>query len=929
MNKTEKLLAARKKLKEFQLNKGNHHQVVSPPHQHDTAENTTHEINSNKNENTNVQLSNVEHTEASKDSPKHFYVSELNHKNNESTNENVQEKMFYEDTLPDVSDRNLLDFSQDVPETPKMPLMLEINSNCNNNNEPQPTNQNGKHFDNEMIVQNAFQLSPFLPEHTFSTVPTVNSFSNSKPEEELLLPSDESENQNKNLNKALENEKDLVDQLNIQLNQYKEKISELESCLAAKNTEFETKIAEKVNHLQEQIQFHSQTTSILVSEKAELNASLAHAQTTLRQKCNEVEELTEKLNNKKHRIDELDKELHQTKGTLDELKQSHQQLKYNNESLNYNCVALQKVNEEQNMQIAELRQELNIKSVELANLSKALEDNKNSLSLAELKIQQLTNATQEVRIVDNQSQLHVMLEQQLAQLKENLKTMTIEKEELGKHYESYVKQLDAKYENAVQELKAAQVAVSEYKDREESFVQRLSNMEQQYQREKQRAESLLPLQDSENQIKHLTQSMDSLVLEHETLQGTLREKEAEIDTLKEELKELRELRDQNVEISKLVHALESEQLGASRAVSQNEQLKSQLSEMHDAFVTLSNSKLNLTEQLQDERSVGRKLNKELNRVEMERDTLREELKQKDEIIQELEKEKLRSAQIVDQMQHYQAQSYQTRTLQQELQNALNTIEVLKQENANLLEKLNNSNHTDHRTEIQAEVIENRSEPKQPPEQDQSGVRNVENKGTVIEHEHIKDTKETQIDPDELVSEPLMKLEKRFKETIERVAELSDEKQRLEHLVLQLQGETETIGEYITLYQKQRAILHLKAQEREQTFRQLIDQRNQQQVQLHQLKVLVADLLKNKPIDHVGSNNKENSFNTHVDNNVTSNGATNEVAIEKAQEVKADEEKETKEKILELLTEIKDCKDNCSLEPNFHPCLWCSGKLITV
>lgn len=41
--------------------------------------------------------------------------------------------------------------------------------------------------------------------------------------------------------------------------------------------------------------------------------------------------------------------------------------------------------------------------------------------------------------------------------------------------------------------------------------------------------------------------------------------------------------------------------------------------------------------------------------------------------------------------------------------------------------------------------------------------------------------------------PITKLEKRFKETMEKVAELTDEKQRLEHLVLQLQGETETIG----------------------------------------------------------------------------------------------------------------------------------------
>lgn len=49
--------------------------------------------------------------------------------------------------------------------------------------------------------------------------------------------------------------------------------------------------------------------------------------------------------------------------------------------------------------------------------------------------------------------------------------------------------------------------------------------------------------------------------------------------------------------------------------------------------------------------------------------------------------------------------------------------------------------------------------------------------------------------------PITKLENRFKETMEKVAELTDEKQKLEHLVLQLQGETETIGKlyYFRLY----------------------------------------------------------------------------------------------------------------------------------
>lgn len=42
----------------------------------------------------------------------------------------------------------------------------------------------------------------------------------------------------------------------------------------------------------------------------------------------------------------------------------------------------------------------------------------------------------------------------------------------------------------------------------------------------------------------------------------------------------------NANATKLVQAIESEKLGASRAVLQNQQLKKQLSEMENAFITL-------------------------------------------------------------------------------------------------------------------------------------------------------------------------------------------------------------------------------------------------------------------------------------------------------------------------------------------------------
>jgi len=60
----------------------------------------------------------------------------------------------------------------------------------------------------------------------------------------------------------------------------------------------------------------------------------------------------------------------------------------------------------------------------------------------------------------------------------------------------------------------------------------------------------------------------------------------EIEMLVKEVQELRDTKDDETDAVKLVQALESEKLGASRAVSQNQQLKEQLTEMENAFVTL-------------------------------------------------------------------------------------------------------------------------------------------------------------------------------------------------------------------------------------------------------------------------------------------------------------------------------------------------------
>ena len=57
----------------------------------------------------------------------------------------------------------------------------------------------------------------------------------------------------------------------------------------------------------------------------------------------------------------------------------------------------------------------------------------------------------------------------------------------------------------------------------------------------------------------------------------------------------------------------------------------------------------------------------------------------------------------------------------------------------------------------------------------------------------------------------------------------DRLQVMEHTIVQLSGENETIAEYVTLYQTQREALKVKFSEKDRTIEQLQQEKNNLQV----------------------------------------------------------------------------------------------------
>ncbi|XP_008299838.1 golgin subfamily A member 2 isoform X4 [Stegastes partitus] len=87
-----------------------------------------------------------------------------------------------------------------------------------------------------------------------------------------------------------------------------------------------------------------------------------------------------------------------------------------------------------------------------------------------------------------------------------------------------------------------------------------------------------------------------------------------------------------------------------------------------------------------------------------------------------------------------------------------------------------------------------------------------------------------------------KLQQRFTSLMQEKADLKERVEELEHRCIQLSGETDTIGEYIALYQSQRAIMKQKHQEKEQYISMLAQDKEEMKAKLAELQDLVMRLV---------------------------------------------------------------------------------------
>ncbi|KAM3873866.1 LOW QUALITY PROTEIN: golgin subfamily A member 2 [Diretmus argenteus] len=111
-----------------------------------------------------------------------------------------------------------------------------------------------------------------------------------------------------------------------------------------------------------------------------------------------------------------------------------------------------------------------------------------------------------------------------------------------------------------------------------------------------------------------------------------------------------------------------------------------------------------------------------------------------------------------------------------------------------------------------------------------------------EHGHSEHEGGVPAEVHEALQAAMEKLQQRFTSLMQEKADLKERVEELEHRCIQLSGETDTIGEYIALYQSQRAIMKQKHQEKEQYITMLAQDKEEMKAKLAELQDLVMRLV---------------------------------------------------------------------------------------
>ncbi|XP_070532373.1 golgin subfamily A member 2-like isoform X3 [Ptychodera flava] len=831
-SRLEKLAAARKKLKQFQQQKAAGNTPSNSPATSKSRNSTP--ANKSKKSKSNSKKEKASKANASTpspvtDSPAGSTINTTDSIASPTTDRNPSPS-------PDVS----LDSSNPVPERPMS--------------------------SSESLRQISRQINGLMSEASF-----LNSSGDQAMEEDSGIR--ELESRNRELASVLESTMQTNQQVSLQHDELERR-------------EHEATMMKEIGALREQLQVHIQTIGILVSEKSELQTTLNQSQMALKQKLEEVDNLGSRLQASRHRVAELERDFasassasHQYERTSKELDKAHDQLKMDV----YN---LRRANDDLTQQNSELSSQLQASIAESQTLVHNLQALEEKVTMSELMIQQLSSSGSESQQALQQlEETKSELEKKTAEYQQSFQQLSREREQLTSQYQQDTSHLQQQVQQLATQVKSLIEERDQVLTQHSRLQNKLSIMEESIAAETEKSmqahqeEMIKRIQEIENEKEQILQQYKAQANDNAQLARLYQEKEEKVEELENTLSRLRE---ESVDKGRLLETLQNDKATISRALAQNKELKIQLAELQNGFVKMSNENMEMASQYQSEQHVSKELAKRLSQQEDELKEVQEQLHSKENLLEqikaqnfELNKQLAQQAQLTDHMRHYEAQGQLTETLQRELGSAQENINTLSSQNTELRVQLtelqnrlslqgneeNPSSSVDkgdmvdslsaairqlemERDQLRYQFEEQREQHRMLLQQ-MDEIKKEQAQAPAVTPEGNFITKEAY----ETLQIAMEKLEEKFTKVMRDKADLSDRCQEYEHLCLQLAGETDTIGDYITLYHEQRDRLKERQKEKEEYVRRLANEKEDMQRKLGQLQTLVMQLLGEKKYLH--------------------------------------------------------------------------------
>ncbi|CAH4003054.1 golgin subfamily A member 2 [Pieris brassicae] len=491
----------------------------------------------------------------------------------------------------------------------------------------------------------------------------------------------------------------------------------------------------------------------------------------------------------------------------------------------------------------------------------------NQLEVTQLQLQQLSSdTTVNVNSNSNKDELE-QLYQKIDTLNKKITSLQQEKDNIVSHYQHYLTDLKEQLNSSKLKNEQLSKEVEMLSDRENGLIEQIGDMEIRMQKFNKKDFEM------ETQVDTSELQKQTLLLQKELEENRKQYKELlyqyQASVIKiEELQENKLCDNQEtISIAKLTADMTSDKVAAQRATEQNLKLKTDVKDLEEVVIKMTKDKLELTEILTHEKNLSKELMLKLADIEEKSKSMQNTLKAKDEEMIRLQNEWREHA-----------KKYNDSLLKPSVASVTAESPV------------ESFNHTQH---------ENESSHKSSQDNNNGFISLTESLKSVNVNSNIDTLCEVS---NRIPKEDAMcKLQERFMCIMDEVANLSDEKHRLEHIILQLQNETDTICEYVALYQQQRSLLKKRDEDRIHQLETFEKECNELRDLLGELRELLFRLAEDKEI--LGYLKKETRLNDMA-------------------------------RIRELLEDLQNSsllnkKFKTMDLSNFYPCSCCSGKLMEI